>query len=253
MPSLALPGKIRPPVVEDSEDKNQRETRTAITQLASSIAGNLLGTRLLVGSGVYTPTAGTKSVSVWATGGGGGGGGAQGGGATTTAGAGGSSGVCFVGNITNGSILMGGAYSCGVGGAGGSTAGGIGGAGGDTLFRINGVDFVVKGGSGGAGMLAGGIVVAGISKPQSGTTTGPNYTSSWGYAEPGQLFVGSTWISGSGGCNYLGAGGVGQTGSVNAAESGNLYGGGGAGGAATTVGHVGGNGAAGGILIYEFS
>ena len=112
---------------------------------------------LSASSGTYTPTTGTRTILLHMCGAGGGGGGAGGGGAGSAAfGAGGNSGF-YIEIYLNagGATFPAGTFTTGASGAAGSLSGGGGGTGGDSTFVINSVTYTAKGGTGGAGQVAG--------------------------------------------------------------------------------------------------
>lgn len=232
--------------VQDLQDR-VRSLRAQVLALS----GRSLGRRILTGSGVYSPSAGTTRVHVRMIGGGGGGGGATPG-AGVGAAAGGSSGALldiWIG--TAGTPVQGGTYSCGGGGAAGTTAPGAGGAGGDTTIVVNRAAYVAKGGGGGAPMTGvAGNGNANPSAPAGGTSPGGVVT--FGAGGVGQVNDGNMWFSGGGGGTALGPGGAVVDG-TNAGPNGGLYGGGGSGAAASSGARAGGAGAPGVIVIEEYS
>lgn len=218
--------------------------------------GRYLGTQFLTGSGTYTPTPGTRLAHVRQVAAGGGGGGAN---STTTipdsAGAGGNSGWCIDYRVTGsgGSDLTGGSFGCGSGGAGGAATPTSGTTGGDTTLTIGGVLFTAKGGTGGGAFLNN---KGGPAAPQ----TQPVAIGMLAYYGPG--LPGSTGGSPSLGLAYSGTGGsvppFGSGGfAVNVGPAiggpGLGYGSGGGGAVADGFSAPGAAGAAGAIIIDEFS
>lgn len=204
--------------------------------------GRRLATRLLTGSGTYTPTTGTNTAIVWLQAGGGGGGGATTG-ANFSAGGGGGSGVALQLIVT--SVTTGGAFACGAAGTAG-TAGATGGTGGDSTIVINGVTYTAKGGTGGVGMINTAIASDALGGAgASGSTTGSAILREVSF--PGQrgFVAGAGQFPGPGASSMFGAGGNG----VGVAARG--FGAGGAGGA--NGGVTGGVGTAGCILVEEFA
>lgn len=235
-------------------EQNLQDLQDRVRSLRSqvlAVAGRSLGRQILTGSGTYTPNSGATRVHVRMIGGGGGGGGATPG-AGAGAAAGGSSGALldiWIGEA--GVPIQGGAYSCGAGGAGGTTAPGAGGSGGDTTIVINRATYVAKGGGGGAAMT--GVAANGNANPTipaAGTSSGGLVTH--GAGGIGQVSDGNMWFSGGGGGTALGPGGA-PAGGTNAGVAGGIYGGGGGGAAAQTGARAGGAGAAGVIVLEEYS
>lgn len=233
----------------------QRTAADLATTVDERSTGRLIGRQILIGTGTYAPTPGTKVAYVRAIGGGGGGGGATPG-AGAGAGAGGSSGVLYEHVIGLGSTsgIFGGPFAGGAGGTGGTAAGGNGGNGGATTYTINGVTYSAPGGAGGTGMV--GVAGNGNANPNAPSVGTPpaNCLPTYGLGEPGIVVAGTAWFSGDGGGTTLGGGGVlvGGTTAGNAGSPGG-FGGGGSGAAASAAGRAGGDGGSGGILIEEYS
>jgi hypothetical protein len=246
------PNKIRPPVVDDYDDKNQRQVRTAILQVSGALSGGkLIGRKLLTGSGVYSPTTGVTAIHVQAIGAGGGGGGVAAVGSTSVGG-GGASGTAIDIFLGASAPIAGGPYSCGTGGAGGTTAGSNGSSGGDTTIVLNGTTYVAKGGGGGGGGTAniGGFWLQVGGSPTAGSTSG---LGSANPGEYGEVINNTFWSSGSGGAvDMFGIGGIYVTG-TGPGNPGTGFGAGGSGGAAQNANQPGGRGSDGAIVIYEFA
>lgn len=219
--------------------------------VSARITGRLLGVQVLSGAGTYTPTAGTTTIVGEFFGAGGGGGGAASTGAgQSSVGAGGAGGGYAKVRITTG--FSGLAFSCGTGGAGG-----IGGASGSTGGATTFGTISIGGGAGGSFVPAGTGTQFANGANNSGTNTipigvvihstrGENGLNGF-YAAPvvgGSGAGGSCGVNSGGGLVYSangqvgngpGAGGSGAHRPENAAAS------------------NGGAGAAGGIIIWEYS
>ncbi len=208
--------------------------------------GRLLNTQSFRASGTYTPTAGTKKIRITMTGGGGGGGGCQASSnAQTFSGAGGGAGGTI---ITMFQLTGAASYPVviGAGGAGGNGAAN-GSDGGATTFA----SFVATGG-GGAGKSS----VNNTAGGNGGVPLTGDIRIAGGYGNDGQSST--LFLTGSGGASYFGGGGRSGAGAG--------AGGGGVGGSAPGAGGGGaydpaysglagrgGNGAAGIVIIEEFS
>ena len=213
---------------------------------SSPLTGALIAVRSFGDSGIYTPTPGTKSVIVEVVGGGGGGGGANAAGAgQISSGGNGGGGAYGKGRFT--SDFSGVQMTVGTGG----TPGGIGGVGGATRFGPlisasggmgggAGVGFVPPGSSGGA--TQGGLVIV-----------GGNIESSVGFLAPAAVAISTTTILGVlGGQSHFGPG---PSGSYGNGISANTRGTGGTGALAgpSSGPFGGGTGAAGLIIVWEYS
>lgn len=219
---------------------------------ASVVSGKLLNVRVLTAGSSYAKTAGTSSIWVGVVAGGGGGGGVTSIVAQAAAGAGGASGGItwrYYTSLNVGPFT----YAIGAGGAGGANTGGAGGAGGDTTFTDGSVLITAKGGLGGPGQTAsaaGGFVQGGAGV--IGTNGDINQAGA-----PGALSIrlsGTLATSGSGGSNPYGGGGAGL-GVTGAGLTGIGFGSGG-GGALCVNGSgaaLGGIGAAGLLIVFEYS
>lgn len=216
---------------------------------ADAVGGRLLRVRRFTASGTYTPTLGTKFVIVEAIGGGGAGAGAITQTGYVTTGSGGAGGsfakVILNDGFNNVSITI------GKGGVGGLTEGG---AGGETSF---GTIIKCPGGNGG-GFLSVRTDSMGVS-PQGVKGGEPEismgaviYASSGCVGASGMALAGVT-VTGVGANSPYGSGGGNATEGDGARAAG--FGSGGSGGAAMlpSIKSKGGDGAAGIIIIYEYS
>ncbi|VWC75930.1 hypothetical protein BCO18175_02357 [Burkholderia contaminans] len=210
--------------------------------------GALVGIRILVGSGTYTPTPGATKAIVEAVGGGGAGGSAAAtGSGQISVGGGGSSGA--YGKIFIASGLTAQSFTAGAAGVGAVSS--AGGQGGQTSF---GSLLICPGGPGGA---PGGVVATNT------TTALTAQTSSAAAASGSGLFLFSTTggnglasfslplgvLGGDGGSNPLGQGGNASAGS---GASGYGAGGPGAENSSSQPARAGFNGTQGAIIVYEF-
>lgn len=227
--------------------------------------GTLLGVQRFTAAGTstYTPTAGTASVIVEIVGGGGGGGGCQSptGAGVNAAGSGGSGGGWLrkrlTANFTGGTVVV------GAGGAGGAAGTNNGSAGTASSFTTTGVvvTYTAQGGNGGPAGFA-------TTNPQVTTgVSGPLPTTGDDNAAGGPGLGGITATTafgsaqgGSGGGSVYGAGPVGPTitGTNGHSPGANAssHGAGGSGGASngsTGGAQAGGSGAAGLLIIWEYS
>lgn len=211
-------------------------------------ADRLIGMQMFTSSGTYTPAPGTSKVIVEVVGGGGGAGGAPATGAGTVGvGAGGSGGACGVSRLTSG--FAGVAVTVGAGGLGGT--GSFGAAGGTSSF---GALVTAPGGPGGtvAGPTSAPWMTGTLG---SAAAIGGNLWNSPG--EQGQVSTAVTAAQGGGGTgggSRFGGGGAGS--GAGGAGSDALAPGAGGGGTMTSQNSgalKGGNGAAGAVLIWEYS
>lgn len=212
-------------------------------QLIESIPAGGVSAQVIKSSGIYTPTPGSKTALVFATGGGGGGGGSS----INALGAGGGAGgtaISVVGLVSVSTVSC----TIGAGGTGGGPAA-DGSAGGTTSFGSYAVATGGTGGLGSAGSLygnAGGFGGVG--------TTGLMLLS--GQAGGGGM---GSLNGGTGGTSFFGGGGCGAGQDTtsrsfsNGQASGNYGGGGGGADAPGGTGFSGGAGATGVILIIEFA
>lgn len=208
--------------------------------LMTATPGRLLNVRTLTASGTYTPTTGTKAIKVTLTGGGGGGGGCQASSTSDTfsGGGGGAGGTVIAWIISPASSYS---VTIGAGGAGGVGANG-GSAGGNSVFG----SLTAGGGSGAAK-----ISVTNTPGGNGGTATGGLINIRGGDGSDGQ--TGTYFVTGNGGSSFWG-------GSGRAGAGGGVVGkapGSGGGGAYDTAfsgtSYTGGAGAAGIVIIEEYS
>lgn len=233
---------------QDVLDNGDLLTLQANLNSAMLIAGTgrLLNTQSFRASGTYTPTAGTKKIRITMTGGGGGGGGCQAASsAETFSGAGGGAGGTIITTF-----LLTGAVSypviIGAGGAGGNGPAN-GSDGGATTFGA-----LVATGGGGAGKSSASNTAGG----SGGTPLTGDIRIAGGYGNDGQSGV--LFLTGSGGASYFGGGGRSGAGAGTGGGgvSGSAPGTGGGGAydpAYSGLSGRGGNGAAGIVIIEEFS
>jgi len=219
--------------------------------------GSLINVQYLTASsGTYTKTAGTNKILVMAVGGGGGGGGVSsfsGSNTLAIAAGGGAGAFCQKFYSTAPSTAS---YSVGTAGAGGAAGLNNGSSGGDTTF--NG-DFTAGGGSGGAAGAQQTVTTSTnvINAQTSGGVASGSYDigTSGGASAYAFAMDGLAAISGTGGRSFFGPGGGGRETNAAGIDAGG-YGGGG--GGAKTVNSsggpfAGGDGAAGIIIVYEYS
>lgn len=217
----------------------------------SNFAGRLLATRSFGSSTSYTPTAGTKTISVKVIGGGGGGGGA----AITTSGnsalggGGGSGGYAF-GVFLVSALSFPVTITIGAAGAQGGTSGNAGGTGGSTTF---GSYMTATGGAGGAG----GASVNYSSYIQSGGSGGVGsgglINSNGSPGAPGIMVLTNGGESGSGGSSAVSGGGGGSVGNSAGNNGGLGAGGAGAISQVSTTYRYGGFGGYGVVIVEEYS
>jgi hypothetical protein len=215
--------------------------------------GVLLATQILMGAGVYAPTVGTKRVRILIVGGGGGGGGALGDIVESSWGGGGSSGVVVDKYIDPAAVVTGGAFIAGAGGVGGAAAPSAGSDGEDTTLIVQGVTYTAKGGKGGAAMAAGVAVLTVLGGGANAGSSAGDITTECAPGSPGFRLAAVIGSSGTGGACQFGA--AGRQVIVESAGMPGLGNGGGGGGAGSTSagGTVGGAGAAGKIIVYEYA
>jgi hypothetical protein len=226
---------------------------TGIKKQVAISPGSLVKTTVLTAGTTLVLGATTKNVRVRLRGGGGGGGGSQTQAAAAAASAGGAQGGYaerYFTGVTPGATLT---YAIGVGGTGGLSTNGNGTAGGNTTITVNAAAVTANGGPGGSAFgigLAGAASSTGGSAPALSTSGDLNGSGMPG--NPGIQFSATAGISGSGGGEGAGRGsavaGAGVAGLANT-------GGGGSGalmlnGSASVVG---GSGAAGFIILDEYS
>lgn len=217
------------------------------------LPGTLLNVQVLTASGTYTPAAGTKVAVVELWGGGGAGGSVTA--VAGSAGGGGGSGGYAKYLLTNVSATY--AYTIGAGGT--AVAGAAGNAGGNTTF-VNGATTVTAFGGGGGAFVAGSTAIkftaggAAAVISTNGTFNGSGAPGGNGMTST----VTTTNFSGFGASTSLGGGGNGVGGNVAAtaiagvAADPNSGSGGSGARTGTTTAALGGNGAAGVIIIHEY-
>ncbi|SEK02613.1 hypothetical protein [Paraburkholderia tropica] len=224
---------------------NTTQIATTAFVIANAGTGRLIGVQVLTTSGTYTPDTGTNSVITEQCGGGGAGGGAA---ATSTGqlsgGAGGSAGGYIKSRLTSG--FSGVTVTIGAGGV--AASGAAGGAGGNTVFGT----LTANGGSGGVSQ-------------GPGTTFNANNNSNAGTASGGTIinlngqlgtaaFGNTAIIGGIGGDSPLGAGGYpGFSGTAGTAGTGYCAGGGGTANGASQAANIGGAGAKGVVIVWEYN
>ncbi len=206
------------------------------------------------GTTSYTPTSGTTEIVVEMWGGGG-----AGGSVTNVAGAAGGGGGSGGYALYNWSAVGAGPYTIAIGAGGTAVAGGTGNAGGITTFNNGTITVTAYGGSGGT--TAGGSNVIKFMAGGAGGAVSTNGTVNAAGA-PGANGMTSTVVttnfSGNGGSTSLGGGGLGVGGNINnTAIAGNAAradtGSGGSGArTGTTTAALGGAGADGLMIIYEY-
>lgn len=205
---------------------------------------------ILASGTTYTPTANTESFIAYLIGGGGGSGACSGAGSSVGVSGGGGSGAIAVLRVNSVSGTY--SYTIGAAGAAGATPSGNGGNGGDTTFTVSATTTTAPGGSGSLGATAGTAVEINAGGAAGGTSTNAtasNYGTNGGHAI---RLSGTVGISGDGGSNLFGVGGIGRT-SGGVGNVGIGFGSGGGGsfsnGATDRAGRAGRQGA---IIIYEF-
>lgn len=263
-PRAAITAKLDHPVAEkvrQNHEERLADIEKALVASPPSVSrGTLLGVQLLpYATGTYTPTAGTRLVIVRFAGGGGGGAGVATSVGTTGAAGGGNSGWFVECGLVAASLIAGGKYTCGAGGAAGVQTGGPGGAGGDTTITINGVTLTAKGGTGGTWLgasagngLDGSPSADSVQPAQTGMIRAYRGAGGFGWIFGGVIGNGA---SGHGGTMEIGAGGAAVGGSTQNGRAGSAFGGGGSGAYAGGAGAqaAGGAGAVGAIVIEEYA
>jgi hypothetical protein len=212
--------------------------------------GNLLNVQIfnVNGSYTYTPTTGMNTCVVECLGSGAGGGGATRGSSACGVGAGGGGGSYSRSKLTALQVAGGQTVTVGAGGSGGANTGGTGGSGNTSSFG----SFVsANGGTGGVGMTTGST--AAISAGGAGGTAGTgDFAIAGGYGGNGIRLSGSVCTSGGGGGTVYGP--IGRSLNANAVGSnGATPGAGGSGGCAISAAQLGGSGADGMVVIWEYS
>lgn len=234
-------------------DNNTSDPDTGGANWTNISAGRLLNVQYLTSSGTYTPTPGANRALVRGVAGGGAGGGiaATGGGA---AGAGGGGGAGESGELWISSGLTGQSVTIGAGGT--PASGTTGGNGGNTIF---GSLMTLSGGQGGgSGGAFSSAAVSSSAGAGGGGGSGGSILFGGESGSAGLTLSASSAISGAGASSPFGPGGAPIGINATAGEAGNAagqHGGGGGGGVAVATGGAvaGGAGAAGILIVYEFS
>lgn len=236
----------------DPTTASSASINTALSNVYNVTASTLINVQVFTTgtAATYTKTAGTKNILVEVVGGGGGGGfatGTAGGFASAGGGAGGGYARLFVANASNTYT-----YTVGGGGAGGAVGSTTGATGGTTTFSASSLQ--ATGGTGGQGssgitsVSASGFTGCGT----GGTGSNGNVNANGGPGGWGLAVLGNVG-SGFGGNSYFGGGAPSISNNTLNGVNATNYGGGGSGACATTVNKTGGNGAAGIIVVWEFS
>lgn len=210
------------------------------TALMTATPGRLLNVRTLTSSAIYTPTAGTKAIKVTLVGGGGGGGGCQASATSSTfSGGGGGAGATVIAWITSPASSY--SVTIGTGGAGGVGAA-AGSAGGNSVFGS-----LTAGGGGGASRTSATNTPGGA----GGTATGGLVNIRGGDGSDGQ--TGTYFVTGNGAPSYMGGGGRAGAGGGIAGKAPGSGGGGAYDTALSGTSYTGGAGAAGILIVEEYS
>ncbi|UVA80471.1 hypothetical protein [Pandoraea commovens] len=233
--------------VEAGASASSYSLEASIAKMAASFGGRLIGIRVLTASGTYNSTPGTKSViaDIQAAGGAGGGTPAGTPGVSMALGGAGGGGGFIRHRFT--SDFDGLAYTVGAGGVG--VAGAAGGPGGNSTFGT----LIARGGFGGSTASVGNISAFIALAGAGGQATGGNILNVPGNPGGQSMAVNTAClITGLGGASQLGAGGAGAL-NGNGNPGGGYGGGGGGIWASNTPAYVGGKGADGVIIVYEFA
>lgn len=208
--------------------------------LMAATPGRLLSVRTLTASGTYTPTTGTKAIKVTLVGGGGGGGGCNASATSSTfSGGGGGAGATVIAWITSPASSY--SVTIGAGGAGGVGAA-AGSAGGSSVFGS-----LTAGGGGGASRTSATNTPGGA----GGTATGGLVNIRGGDGSDGQ--TGTYFVTGNGAPSYMGGGGRAGAGGGIAGKAPGSGGGGAYDTALSGTSYTGGAGAAGILIVEEYS
>jgi hypothetical protein len=208
---------------------------------------------VLKGGTSFTVNSSTHYILVQLIGGGGGGGGVSAN-AADVGGGGGSGGYAMKFFTVTPSTAY--SYSIGAGGTAGSSSGGVAGTGGPTTFTVSGVTVTANGGSGGnfmAGSTAANVTFGGAG---AAVSTNGDVNGAGNPGQPGIKLTTTMGMSGAGGSSVWGGGGKGRdypSGTNLAGIAGAGCGGGGSGGLSGGAVQVGGAGAAGCIVIWEYT
>lgn len=229
-------------------------THTALTaNFLTAMSGRFTGFQLFLtpGTFTYTPTAGTKKILIRMVGGGGGGGGCSatsaGQYATGAAGGAGAYAEHFINSLASTYTVV-----IGAGGAGGATSG-AGTTGGNTIF---GGIVTCNGGVAGPGGGAVAFPAMALAASLGGTASGANIVNAAG--GQGKVGIGlqaGQCSSSGGGDSYYGGGGPITFGASGAGQPGRAGGSGGSAGFSSNgaAAQIGGAGAGGSIIIFEFA
>lgn len=218
-------------------------------------AGSVVAFRVFTAVGgpvAYTPFDNTKRMFAVVVGGGGGGGGASFA-ASNEAYGGGGGGGGYAAKLFTYNPQLAYSYTVGGGGAGGANTGGAGGTGGTSSFASEDESISAAGGAGGTGMVTGATALqaaggaGGVGSAPDGDIATPG-----GYGQNGVRISGTFGWSGAGG-DAGGGYGIGARGRESGADAGNNYGGGGSGAGAGASATVGGAGAQGVVLVWEYA
>lgn len=210
------------------------------TALMTATPGRLLNVRTLTSSAIYTPTGGIKAIKVTLVGGGGGGGGCQASATSSTfSGGGGGAGATVIAWITSPASSY--SVTIGTGGAGGVGAA-AGSAGGSSVFGS-----LTAGGGGGASRTSATNTPGGA----GGTATGGLVNIRGGDGSDGQ--TGTYFVTGNGAPSYMGGGGRAGAGGGIVGKAPGSGGGGAYDTALSGTSYTGGAGAAGIVMIEEYS
>lgn len=208
--------------------------------------GGFKSMQVLTSGTTYTTPSGITTILVFVVGAGGGGGGARSGIGSGAVGGGGGAGGTAVKLITSAASSY--TYAIGAGGTAGAATPTVGGNGGNSTFNTT----IVGGGGTGGGTLATSVLGFAIGGA-GGTASGGDYNITGGPGQTGSVLAAATEVSGGGGDNAFGGGGI-PVAASTAGNNGGAYGGGASGAASTgAASAAGGVGAAGVIIVYEYT
>ncbi len=216
-------------------------------------AGRLLSVQVFTTSGTWTPTTSDVGpIVVEVIAGGGGGGGGDGVAAENSAAGGGGAGGYSTERIGAPGATE--TVTVGTGGAGGAAGNNAGVAGLTSSFGSGPADLTATGGAGGAGGSSTATDTTGGTGGAGGAGADGDVNGTGGDGGGGIHFGGGTGFSGAGGDSILGGGGA-QVANAGVGEAATANTGGGGSGAATNdaTDRVGGNGAAGLVVVWEYS
>lgn len=216
----------------------------------------LISVRALIAGTSYVPTTGTRAIYVQAVAGGGAGGGAATSSTQVSVGGGGGGGAFAASWLTGAAVKNPTTYALGAGGTAGA-AGASGNNGGNTTWDTTVI--VAAGGTGGAVMAAGSTLAAqvGGAGGAAASCTG-DLKITGGLGDKGIRLSTTQGWSGNGGSpawgGQVGADGiVAVSGGAGVNATATAYGTGGSGGATTVTSSIGGTGAPGMIIVWEFA